>query len=155
MKTALKSAAVHLIRDGLSLRDVADFIKREYHIKVSHVSINNWMKREKLSAPVVAAVMPPAKTELGMFGENDGFDYRSKHPKRVGSSEVYHSGTGKIVIRHRGKGCRGEIVLAAEKDIGRLLSYDEKDFEWCIKNLNHEKRNILRGYLRDLRMGAA
>ena len=156
--------AIKLHGDGMSTRDVADFILQNYHAKVSNASVSIWSRDEKLiehfklgiekpieqSASVVENVV--VKPELEMFRENGGFDYRAKTPKRVGQSEVYHSGTGKVVIRHSGKGCRGEIVLTTEKDVERLLGYDKKDFDWCIKTVNPEKQNILRGYLRDLRL---
>lgn len=124
----------------------------------------NWSRRGKLpksfkqnlkiavDKPVADVVDFKAKPEFEMLRENDGFDYRSKTHRRVGESEVYYSGRGKMVIRNRGKGCRGEIVLTTEKDIERLMGYDEKDFEWCVKNLIPEKRNILRGYRRDLHL---
>lgn len=56
-----------------------------------------------------------------------------------------------MVIRHRGKRGGYEIVLTTKKDIDQLLSYNEKDVKWVIKNLNREKQNTLRGYRRDLK----
>ncbi len=169
--------AIKLLNNGLSTKAVAESILQRYHVKVSHVSVSNWSKSDKISKvfqqipekiidkPIEhtannkreakqGAFINYVKTqtpEIEMFRENEGFDYRAKSPKIIGQSEVYESGTGKIVIRYHGKGCMGEIILTSKEDIDRLLNYSESDANWCIKNLSKEKQNILHGYLRDVK----
>lgn len=89
------------------------------------------------------------KPELKMFIEDNGFDYRAHHPKLVGNSEVYDSGNGKLVIRSTR--FKDEIVLTTKEAIDRLLTYEEKDFEWCIKSVRQAKRHVLREYIKNFR----
>lgn len=162
---------VKSLNNGNSTRKVAELILERYHIKISHVSISNWWNSDKISkifqlTPEKIVDKPSNKQEvkqevftnhiertpkIKMFMENEGFDYRAKSPKIIGHSEVYDSGTGKVVIRHRDKGYGREIILTSKKDIDRLLTYSDNDISQCIKNLSKEKREILLRYIQDVK----
>jgi len=91
------------------------------------------------------------KPRPGFFKEDSGFDYTSVAPQHIGGSTVYRSKAGKLVVKRQGKNNRGELLLTNDHDIEKLMEYDEKDLDWVIRSLSAEKRNILRGYLKDLR----
>jgi hypothetical protein len=91
------------------------------------------------------------KPRLEFFKEGTGFDYASVNPQHIGGSTVYRSSAGKLVIKYQGKNTQGELLLTTDQDIEKLMNYDEKDVDWVIRGLSAEKRNILRGYLRDLK----
>jgi hypothetical protein len=91
------------------------------------------------------------KPKCEFFKEDIGFDYISVNPQHIGGSTVYRSKTGKLVIKYQGKNTAGELLLTKDQDIEKLMDYDEKEVDWVIRSLSPEKRNVLRGYLRDLK----
>lgn len=91
------------------------------------------------------------KPRLEFFKEDSGFDYASVNPQYIGVSTIYRSKNGKLVVKHQGKNTMGELLLTRDCDIEKLMNYDEKEVDWVIRSLSAEKRNILRGYLRDLK----
>ncbi len=91
------------------------------------------------------------KPRLEYFKEDSGFDYASVAPQHIGGSTVYRSKAGKLVVKRQGKNNRGELLLTKDQDIEKLMDYNEKDVDWVIRSLSAEKRNILRGYLKDLK----
>ncbi len=91
------------------------------------------------------------KPRLEFFKEDSGFDYANVNPQYIGGSTVYRSKAGKLVIKYQGKNTQGELLLTKDQDIEKLMNYNEKEVDWVIRSLSAEKRNILRGYLRDLK----
>jgi hypothetical protein len=91
------------------------------------------------------------KPRLEFFKEDSGFDYSRVNPQYIGGSTVYMSAAGKLVVKYQGKNTQGELLLTRTQDIEKLMDYDEKDVDWAIRGLSAEKRNILRGYLKDLK----
>jgi len=91
------------------------------------------------------------KPRPGFFKEDSGFDYTSVAPQHIGGSTVYRSKAGKLVVKRQGKNNRGELLLTTDQDIEKLMNYNEYDVDRVIRGLSAEKRNILRGYLKDLK----
>jgi hypothetical protein len=91
------------------------------------------------------------KPKLEFFKEDSGFDYASVNPQYIGGSTVYRSKAGKLVVKYQGKNTQGELLLTRVQDIEKLMDYNKKDVDWAIRGLSAEKRNVLRGYLRDLK----
>jgi hypothetical protein len=86
------------------------------------------------------------KPKIIFFQEDTGFDYTAVQPKWVGRSQVYTSANGKMVIK-----LNHEIVLTTKDTVEKLLQYDEKDLNYCIRGINPKKQNILRVYLTELK----
>jgi len=86
------------------------------------------------------------KPKIEFFQEDTGFDYMAVQPKWVGRTQVYTNPNGKVVIK-----ADREIVLTTKDTIEKLLKYAEKDLNSCIRGINHQKQNILRVYLTELK----
>jgi len=86
------------------------------------------------------------KPKIEFFQEDTGFDYMAVQPKWVGKAQVYSNPNGKLVIK-----ADREIVLTTKDMIEKLLQYDEKDVNYCIRGVDSKKQNILRVYLTELK----
>ncbi len=88
-----------------------------------------------------------AKPKIDFFKEDTGFDYMAVQPKWVGKAQVYTNlNNGKMVIK-----ANHEIVLTTKDTIEKLMQYDEKGLNYCIRGINPQKQNILRVYLAELK----
>ena len=86
------------------------------------------------------------KPKIEFFHEDAGFDYMAVQPKWVGRTQVYLNPNGKMVIK-----ADREIVLTTKDTIEKLLQYNEKDLNSCIRGISRQKQNILRVYLAELK----
>jgi len=87
-----------------------------------------------------------SKPKIEFFQEDTGFDYMAVQPKWVGRTQVYLNPNGKMVIK-----ADREIVLTTKDTIEKLLQYNEKDLNSCIRGISRQKQNILRVYLAELK----
>ncbi len=87
----------------------------------------------------------PPKTAF--FYEDTGFDYMAVQPKWVGRTQIYTNlNNGKLVIK-----LNHAILLTTKDTIEKLLQYNDKDLNYCIRGINPQKQNILRVYLGELK----
>lgn len=136
------------------LRTLKKFIRhKRYHVTgfLKDVDVSTLSSQEVPQEPNEQEHNEPKekqddKPKIKFFQEDTGFDYMAVQPKWVGRTQVYSNSNGKMVIK-----ADREIVLTTKDTIEKLLQYDEKDLNSCIRGISPQKQNVLRIYLKGIK----